>query len=449
MNLLHKVITTALCLTLLGLQSCDTKEEKFDFSGSGICVINDIQLGDLNRPVHTKTKEGKDTVVVTKVSGAKYLLSIDQVNNRIFNVDSLPVNTDMKHGIFSKVGTMQAISIKTLGSDKDTLFVLKDTLDLSQPRELTVWGMNGMSKRVYTLDIRCHKEVADSFKWSKVAVAAPLKEAVAMRSFVKDNQLYAFADKAGKSVVLVAPTAELENMESTVLNDVSAENVQSAGSAFYSLNSAGQLVRSEDGKTWEVVNDKIEFERLLAVNEHFVAAANENGIYTSKDGGAVFEKDEIDEPHKIPLEECVGISLNDKDEKNTQTFLVFGRADGQYGMWMKNVIDQSTFRFPWAYMDVAHLPQLGMPQLVSYDNGITLVGKNEDEAYSKIYHSKDGGMTWTTDGWQFPHEMVAPSAISVAVDAKDFVYLICSSTGEIWRGRLNRLGWHNPPTVFD
>jgi hypothetical protein len=32
-------------------------------------------------------------------------------------------------------------------------------------------------------------------------------------------------------------------------------------------------------------------------------------------------------------------------------------------------------------------------------------------------------------------------SVAVAVDADNFIWLISSGTGEVWRGRLNKMGW--------
>jgi hypothetical protein len=44
--------------------------------------------------------------------------------------------------------------------------------------------------------------------------------------------------------------------------------------------------------------------------------------------------------------------------------------------------------------------------------------------------------------------MARPTAVSAFSDKDNFIWLICSGTGEVWRGRLNRLGWKDVPTSF-
>ena len=40
------------------------------------------------------------------------------------------------------------------------------------------------------------------------------------------------------------------------------------------------------------------------------------------------------------------------------------------------------------------------------------------------------------------------AAAAMAVDNKGFIWIICGGTGEVWRGRLNRMGWADQKTSF-
>ena len=80
-------------LMLMANVGCNTKSEVEDLT-SGACLVKAMTLGTLNRHLHTRSRSGADSIYTVKVTGSLYPLTIDQVNQRIFNVDSLPVGTD-------------------------------------------------------------------------------------------------------------------------------------------------------------------------------------------------------------------------------------------------------------------------------------------------------------------------------------------------------------------
>ena len=94
------------------------------------------------------------------------------------------------------------------------------------------------------------------------------------------------------------------------------------------------------------------------------------------------------------------------------------------------------------------LPRLSGLKVFAYGKSLMAIGGagiggSSAEAYSKIYESRDGGLTWKNsntlklmDGFDKNAKSVA-----VAVDADNFIWLISSGTGEVWRGRLNKMGW--------
>ena len=58
-------------------------------------AITSFSLGTMKRSVHTTSSTGADSVYKVNVAGSDYKFSIDQLNHRIFNVDSLPIGTDV------------------------------------------------------------------------------------------------------------------------------------------------------------------------------------------------------------------------------------------------------------------------------------------------------------------------------------------------------------------
>ena len=108
--------------------------------------------------------------------------------------------------------------------------------------------------------------------------------------------------------------------------------------------------------------------------------------------------------------------------------------------WTQYVMNDNRFR----------LPALANLQTFVYQRKIMAIGGkgingNADKAFSKIYSSQDAGLTWQTDTTLvLPTTFATESDVfAMTIDADNFIWLVSASNGQIWRGRLNKLGWAN------
>ena len=74
--------------------------------------------------------------------------------------------------------------------------------------------------------------------------------------------------------------------------------------------------------------------------------------------------------------------------------------------------------------------------------------KGKIEAFEQFYVSKDDGISWEaiTEKVMFPEEFrslyeQANGNYSCVVDDQHFIWIMWSQTGEVWRGRINKLGF--------
>ena len=98
-------------------------------------------------------------------------------------------------------------------------------------------------------------------------------------------------------------------------------------------------------------------------------------------------------------------------------------------------------------------PKLENQGLIHYNNKLYTFGGSGQfngavDAFSKIYTSVDNGITWEeiTSKFMFPTEFnalyeTAEGNYSYIVDDQQFIWIMWSQTGEVWRGRLNKLGF--------
>lgn len=172
LRLLHKMLMLLLCGSVL--VSC------FDDTTPDYTVYNDlavtaVQFGTMPRIINSTDKTGKDTLVEKSYDASKaHPFVIDQLNNRIYNLDSLPVGVLAEKIVFSAFTVSDgSVGIRKLDAKEDTIYSLTDTLDFSRgSREFNLYGTDGTSRRTYTVEVRIHKQEEDSLTWTRLPLSA-------------------------------------------------------------------------------------------------------------------------------------------------------------------------------------------------------------------------------------------------------------------------------------
>lgn len=171
LRFLHTFIIVLLAGCIM--TSCFNNEE-IDSSSYNDLIISNITFGTIPRVVKTKTKDGRDSTYSSSLNAkTDYPFTIDQFNNTAYNVDSLPHGIKADKIVFSSFTVTDGNwSLRTLNTDKDTLYAVADTLDFSQGyRIFNLYGADGTSKRQYRVEVRIHKQAQDSLTWTQYTTA--------------------------------------------------------------------------------------------------------------------------------------------------------------------------------------------------------------------------------------------------------------------------------------
>lgn len=445
MNKILLVWATFAAMACGMLAGCNSDDDVYSQEEAGDCIVTAAKMGGLVCVRHTLSADGADSTYNVTVQGSYYPMSIDNVNGRIYNADSLPVGTDASRVVFSTFNVSGIAAIRSLVTGEDSTFSIKDSTDFTQPRQITVYAENGSGKRIYTVDVRVHKEEADTFRWNKVGAGNESLAALSQpRLLVKDGRMLAFGLVQDSPVLLAADLSAPGMWESTDLSasGLEASSVQLMGGSLYALSRSG-LVRSDDGREWEHVATAFVPQALVAAGSDRLYALADGKLYASPDG-TDWEEESLDEPALFPTTGFVACHTASPVDKLIENMLLVGNIPAGPVVW-KNVIDLSgAERFAWTYLPSEEenpypCPDLQEATLTAYDGGAVMAGRLSDGTCA-LYMSRDLGRTWNPSSIRMPAD-AAGTGCAVASDSEGYLWLLFQGTGEVWRGRYNRLGW--------
>lgn len=456
----HITLFLAMLVIVTGFTGCfkDSEEEEY----SGMSLLTGASLGNLRRTIYFKTAEGKDTCQVITISGSEYPLTIDQINHHIYNAEMLPAHTSLSKVVLTSLNCQGTAAIKSLVDGKDTVFNYTDSTDFRVPRDITIYGHDGVSKTTYTMELRVREEVADSMRWEHFDGGAMLAMLQAPRLLTRGDSLIAWGTtNEGTTRCFWANrnahiTPEAWH-ELTLGNAPTPSSIVKKSGGFAALN-ATSIVTSENGHNWTPISPNNQgLLSLAAASSRSIYGINTQGFMRSVDGGQLWNTDEADNNDSIPTSHLTGVCYPNRTNPSIDELIVVGNtASGRTVVWKRNEMKDATMdgmaRFQWIHLPSAKKNQNKIPNrtcmtLAHYDDALLLCGMNP-EGKPSLTMSYDMGRTWKDTIVTTPLIDPATTAVGMAVDTDNYIWIICAGTGEVWRGRINRLGWRKEEFVW-
>ncbi|MBQ7419654.1 MAG: hypothetical protein IJV17_02810 [Prevotella sp.] len=413
-------------------------------------AITAFTLGTLNRYVHTTSSTGTDSVYKQTITGSNYKFSIDQENHRIFNVDSLPVGTDVEHVICS-VSALNNGSVYMEDLESDDLLYISDSIDFSTPRVFRVYASDGSAYQSYTVSVNVHQEEGNQFNWAQHEKNSDIAALEGIKAVVLDANLCVYGAKDGKTLGYMT-TDGISWTTLAEIDDANAyQNILVSQDQLYTLVN-GTLQKSADGETWTELNATVDIVKLVAASYDELYGLTADGtLLVSEDEGQTWEEDALDTDKTwLPQTDVAYVCYPAEMTAYADYVLMAGMSAGVSeisSVWRKIVeYDLQGLEDKWVYMDRSDKNRFALPQLenlvmMRYDDGILAWGI-KDGAFSPIYQSRDNGLVWKTNSLyplpeDFENGTVSPFAATT--DGKE-IWLI-SGQGEVWQGHLNRIAW--------
>ena len=410
---------------------------------------------------------------IDTIHGKHYKFTIDQLNRLIYNRDSLPVGSDT---IIDRIliDTMTVTGWITSGSPTDTVFVISDSVDL-RPAMNNDAGMlfkahaaDGVTVREYKLKVNVHLQDPDSLVWTDMQKRGNIFSNTInlgqQKAVVLGDELFVYTSNSTAYKTSTAPDkynwskVNVSNLPS----DVKLTSAVEYNSALYMVTESKRVFSSTNGAAWTEVTtlgDNV----IVLINgfsDRLSGIVEINGkqyFNICKDGKNWEAENTAD---NLILEE-VPAGFPTENISTTQTSTGNGVEKVVLaGMPLANEKETT----PWFSLDGkgwaslantmydTYCPGMDNPAIMYYGDMFYCFGGELDAIYSSIT-----GIAWSKTETKFllPQEFKGKGAYSIIVeptkdktvapaDKRDFIWVIFGGNGiknEVWRGRLNRLGF--------
>jgi hypothetical protein len=338
-------------------------------------AITNMQLTAVNRKIHTKTSKGKDTTYVKRLTTFPKF-TVDHVNGKIFNTDSLPSDCDMKHILVSLTATSHTgvLFIKDMESDDLIFYSSTDSIDFSSPREFRAYNTNGTLYKSYIVTMNKHQAATDKLVWEE----RPIEE---------------------------FPTKQ-----------------------------------AEERAKWEKIVEESGLKTFIgAVRKEAYAYSYDNKLMVTRDNGTLWMEDDVDEfAQQLPLDLFSFVYYPMTTDLDDDYVLMVGNATGDYAYctWRKIVVDSEYGVFgEWVNMPIEAYNLYTLPsfptKMVYFNHAILAFCPLDG-----IYESRDGGITWKS----YPEKYVLPNQdgelenFDVTTD-DGYLWFMDKDEGKVWRGK--------------
>lgn len=419
-----------LLVVAIGVTSC-LNSSSSDATLYSEASITSFSLGNVIRYVN-KTINGKDSLVKTTLSASSYKFTIDQVQHQIYNTDSLPLGTDVSRALCT-IGSRNNGTVLFVDENDETIlhvYSSTDSVNFTNPRKLEVWSSDRNGHTDYTVKVNVHKEDGGLFVWHKMPVSDVLAQ-------LKDVEAHYWAG--------------VMYLEGRMGDKTQIYRVDEDGQVTLDEETTGKLL-PVGMKRW-----------IGRTSREVYGLSDKNELMVSLDDGETWKPDTLDEDASlIPVQDIAFVTYPLQFATNADYALMVGNRSvkdypkDKIAMVWRKIVDNDEYTPEgfWSYLEPTGnltLPRMAHMSLVAYDDGILAIGGAnicEDvisAPYAQIYQSRDDGITWKYNkSYQLPDDFDGDAtSVGMAVDDDDNLWLFCGGTGQVWRGRLNKLGWEN------
>lgn len=466
-----KFLTVITCLFMAAfmITSClDDKDIEPDFSSDA--SITAFSIKDIET-TYTANVNGKDTTLTTTVKGSDYPFVIDQLRHSIHNADSLPVGTDITKVVAEITSDSPYILIidQSSAESKDTLWTSGDSLNFEKPVFFKVMAYDMSYGERYEVRLNVHKVVPDSLVWSDLRAGSNFAgdRIQAQKAVCFNDRIYVFTQQSPQTQVTSTSITDgrvwTELQPLNIPEEADHSSVMVWGDRLYII--AGKnLYSSMDGESWNKIETGIELKQLVSnihsasnpQNNKLVGIDGSGNFVESTDGTSWVQNGIV--PPTFPQTGLSYASYPLATNKDIDRMLVMGEnniaQDTACVTWSKLSTETTWGDYFIAENENHFCPKLEHIAMIHYNDRLYAFGGNGTKngkgiaAFSTFYESSNNGINWipVRKHVSFPTEFTgfyeqANGNYSFIVDSNNYLWIMWSNGGGVWKGRINKLAF--------
>ncbi len=432
-------------------------------------AITSFTLGTVNLYTVNDT-----ATVKTTYTGSAYKFVIDQLNHQIYNPDSLPYGTDAKHILCSISTINNSVALyQGIGDEDKELYYYHsstDSIDFSVPRTFRIVSSDGTGITDYTVKVNVHQEKNEPIIWKNVALNTTIASMTGMKAFYDYGDIHIFGCQGNETKIYTTTDGKTYSQVScnVTFGADAWKNVVRMMDTFFILDN-GKIYKSEYVGKWygnDYYSPKTLKQLIGASSIELYALSTDNTLMVSGNDGLSWSEETLDSDAQfLPTQDIAVVTYPVKMTDYCEQILMVGNRstttykDKTCVVWRKIIDFEDVLNSgQWTYLnrggdDEYDFPSCNNINLLRYeDSTIGFYGKpyfdNDLVAYDEILQSRDNGITWKENSYYVMPDIGEDEEKDVTwttsvVDGNNFIWIFCAGTGEVWKGRLNRVAWTN------
>lgn len=394
----------------------------------------------------------------TTTDVADYPFEIDQQKGTIINRDSMPVGVDATKMLVSYTsknsGVVGIMPVGETSRDSLKYLLTTDSLDFTTPRTISVYSTDGSGYRDYTITVNIHKEYGDSCYWSTPVANADLSKMKQAKAFCIGDEIFVIGND-GTTTSVVKWNRDQVSSASTIVTTLGTDaykNVAVRGGYAYILDN-GKILATSDFESFSEYATVEDLKQLIGASTENLYAIADDGYIVSSEEGTIWAYEDLDEDaSQLPTEELATICTTYSAADDCDYMVLVGNRnattypnDATTMAWRK-IEAGSNPKWVFINFDSSNnypLKQMTGISLMKYGSNILELGKTST-GYSGILESRDGGITWKTNQFISLPDKFNGEETSYAIattDSQNMIWIVKLDTGQIWKGRQNKMGW--------
>ena len=441
-------------------------------------AITDFYLTYAEVTITTEASDGSDSTYTDEYDDIDdYIFRIDQVNNLIYNPDSLPINVDASRLLVTWATKNNAyVLIENIMGDSIKYLSTTDTLDFRVARYVKCYSSSFNYYKRYQINVNVRQEEEGQLKWTQYESNPTIASFYDIRAMRTSEKLIAIGYNGTVTKILTTDLTDGNTWTAatTTFDSNVCDNIAMVDDKLYVLDGTTLKVSEDVGDSFTDVTEPDNITRLIGASTTELYGVDEDcRMVVSTDGGYTWVTDSVgtDEEDYLMIQPTNGVAFNSSAyTQNDETDYVVIAINDQEGdtlthCWRKIVMYGSDKEDgKWVTLgvdDTNHnrLKQLESLSIFKYNGSLFATGleeevldddeddddedsdeeEDEDGLVPGIYESRDGGITWKTSDLLSVDEDMDTSlrAIAGTSDGIGHAWFFCAGTGEVWRGYIN------------